>query len=75
MDVSLDTFLALALIFIGSILWAHMRANDKNHQELRDKLQILVEINQRTDETIDGIDRMVRHYIERRFAEDRSRSS
>ena len=63
MIVSLDTFLALALIFIGSILWTHMRANDKNHQELRDKLQLLLETNIEMRETTKSIDRMLESKI------------
>ena len=73
MGINLDTFLALALIYIGAILWTHMKANDKNHERLREELGRLASINHGTAESISSIQRM----IERRLTADnvKSRSS
>ena len=51
--VSLDTFV---LIFIGSILWTIMRANDKSHGQTRNQLNFLLETNSKMEQTIKSID-------------------
>ena len=53
MDINLDTFL---LIGILACVFIHMRVNEKDHEQTRDKLQRLLETNIEMHQTIKSID-------------------